>query len=56
MDGRLSGAFEYYFSIKTAYLIQICGEIFRDLWLHDFDSVAEAAKPGEELIGQLHFR
>lgn len=43
-------------SIQAADLVQVCGELLRKLWFHDFDPVPEAAKPGEELIGQLHFR
>ncbi len=42
-------------SIQTADFVQVGGELFRKLWLHDLDLVPKTAKPGEELIGQFHF-
>lgn len=41
---------EYPLSIKAAYLVQVCSILRRKLWLHDFDSVPEAAEPGIKLV------
>lgn len=56
MNGKPLGAFECSFSIQAAYFVQVCGELLRQLRLHDFHSVPKAAKPGVELIRQLDFR